>query len=153
MKPGVVLRFVVGCLACGVCVGRAFAVAAPNSLPAELKNLQGTWNLVETDVEGQAVRPRVLTQWIFVGDKLYLKSGGRTVPQGVVQLDSSHQPKAIDLIVGGNRALSAIYEFKDHKLTICSAAGERPTAFVGVGGHVLNVLERVRAPHVAKHHR
>jgi uncharacterized protein (TIGR03067 family) len=136
--------------------GLAMAAKVPrqnNAIPAELRGLQGTWNLVETDVQGQSIKPRFPTQWIFVGNKLFLRSGNRTVPQGYVDLNSSQKPRAITLVVQGKPSILGIYELRGQKLQICASADERPSLFVADGSNVVTVLEKATAPHVGRRGR
>jgi uncharacterized protein (TIGR03067 family) len=121
-------------------------------LGRELQNLQGTWNLVETAVQGQTVKPRILVQWIFNGNELFLKSGGRTMPQGFVTLDTSHHPERIDLILNGQPVVQGILQFRGNQLEVC-AASERPQYFVAEGASVLSVLERPKANHIKARRR
>ncbi len=138
----------------GACVAGLAVLGAArtgNPLPPDLKSLQGTWTLVESKVQGQLQTPRVTTQWIFVGNKLYLKNGNRTAPQGVVLLDPTTKPKTMDLLVNGQPSLLGIYKLKGHQLTVCAAATQRPTKFSPQTNMVLSILERA-APAVSKHH-
>lgn len=115
----------------------------------ELKTLQGTWNLVETDSQGQSLRPRVLTQWIIVSDKLYLRTGKQMVLQGFIQVGLSAKQKSMDLISNGQPVVLGIFRFLDHRLEVCSGA-QRPSVFVAENGNVVSLLEKAKTPRLAR---
>jgi uncharacterized protein (TIGR03067 family) len=140
MKLGRLLVWVI-VVTVSASVAKAARLPRQNALPAELRALQGTWNLVETDIDGQSIRPRLPTEWIFVGHELYLRTGGKTVPQGIVELTAG-QKKAITLVVRGRPVSLGIYELRGRKLEVCASSGQRPAVFVAEGSNVVSVLER-----------
>ena len=147
------LVLLTGLLATGICAAVPAHAPRVNPVNPELRGLQGTWKVITTSFQGQSVFARPGTQWVIRGNALFLKNGNRLVPQGLIEVDSSQKPKAINLVVQGRRALLGVYEIKDHKLTICSAANERPSLFVAEGTHVVNVLERASTPQTLRRHR
>jgi uncharacterized protein (TIGR03067 family) len=118
---------------------------------AEIKFLQGTWNLVTTETQGQTGTPPVVTQWIFVGQKLYLRTGKKTVLQGVITVSPGQKPKAINVAGKAIPPMLGIYEFSGGKLKVAAAPNDRPADFKGEGAAVVSVLERAKTSH-PKHH-
>jgi uncharacterized protein (TIGR03067 family) len=121
----------------------------PSAPLQELKTLQGTWNLVETDSQGQSLRPQVFTQWIIAGDKLYLRRGKQLVLQGFIQVGLSAKLKTIDLVSNGQPVVLGIFRFRDHRLEVCAGA-QRPSVFVAENGNVLSLLEKAKIPRLAR---
>jgi len=126
----------------------SLAAKAPTD-PAqiELAHLQGTWNLVSTSAQGQTTKPAKGTQWIISGNRLLLKSGGKTVPQGLIEIDASKTPKAIHLLGQGTPQVFGIYQLKEHKLEVCASPQQQPTVFVAEGSNVVSILEKAKTGH------
>jgi uncharacterized protein (TIGR03067 family) len=142
--------FVLASFLAQISIAAAGALKHPNAT-AELKALQGAWNLVETDTQGQSVKPTLATQWIFAGQKLYLRTGNRSILQGVIVLNPTLKPKALDVVGKGMPPVLGIYELNGHTLKVSAAPNERPASFTSEGGFVVSVLERAKPPQ-GRHH-
>ena len=142
------LFFVVGLVAQ---VNLALAAPAKSPTPAaELKALQGAWNVVETETQTHSAKPAVTTQWVFAGQKLYLRTGKKTVLQGIVSLNPAEKPKAINVVGKGAPPMLGIYQLSGHTLKVSAAPNARPTTFPSDATTVVSVLERAKTSH-ARH--
>jgi uncharacterized protein (TIGR03067 family) len=121
--------------------------AQPGDLPKERKPLQGTWQAVRLEADGE-VGPQEVTKkvrWIFTSDQ-YTGVSPETQFKGKFTLDPGKNPKEIDLApAGGKGKMLGIYSVEGDKLTLC--IGEtRPTEFTAKDGSKrrLYVLKRVK---------
>jgi uncharacterized protein (TIGR03067 family) len=119
-----------------------------SKMKSDLEKLQGAWNIVSLEMEGQKYPP---------GGSRIVIEGGRFVSlnmgaeyEGTVTVDESSSPKTFDLAFdngpeAGNQALG-IYELSGDAWKICLAlAGKkRPAEFASKPGtgHALELLER-----------
>ena len=112
--------------------------------------LQGTWNVVDAQVNGQAINADELANikgkpFVFKGDKL-IGHG-----EGDYTLDASKTPKQMDFIPregaegGKDKTFSCIYELKgdDLKITFVGPDQARPKTFDEAGAMAL-VLKRAK---------
>jgi RNA polymerase sigma factor (sigma-70 family) len=120
----------------------------------ELKQLEGTWEQVNSVVDGEAeefaegVRNRVIIR----GDSYTWESAGQLTSRGTLRVDPGKKPKAIDLTVGEGpdkgETYHGIYETSGDELRICSVPpGEaRPTKFASRqgSGRSLSTFRRVK---------
>lgn len=118
----------------------------------DLAKLQGSW--VRVLGENEARRSTAPESWTatYEGDRLTLESGGQHYRTGLVTLDASRMPRAINTwdLDGPNKdaVFPGIYEFDGDKLKVCFARpGEkRPTEFKADGsaggGFIFYVYER-----------
>jgi len=119
---------------------------------ADLEKLQGTWVLVSMQVEGQAAPPEVIEgqSVVYEGDAVTLKDGETVRRRGVVTLDPTRQPAAINTWDKDgpreDRTTPGIYELKGQTLRLCFARPDerRPDEFTTERGtgYILLVYER-----------
>lgn len=114
--------------------------------------LDGAWRVVAAEEEGKkhVMEKGKEILYVFDSGKIELRLNGKVVQQGTYQLDTSKNPKAIDMI-GNNETSAAIYKIEHDTLTICAGAFKndkpvRPTEFATKTNSksVLFVLERVK---------
>ena len=118
----------------------------------DLAKLQGSWVRVLGENDGR--RSTAPDSWTatYEGDRLTLKSGGEHYRTGLVTLDATRTPRAMNTwdVDGPNKdaVFPGIYELDGDKLKVCFAhPGEkRPTEFKADGsaggGFVFYVYER-----------
>jgi RNA polymerase sigma factor (sigma-70 family) len=120
-------------------------------MKAELDRLQGTWNIVDLEVDGTKMADGNLkaANVVVQGDTFTSISMGATY-KGAMKLDLTSAPKKLDIVFNegpekGNTAL-AIYELDGDTWRICLTVTStvRPTAFVtnAGSGHALETLKR-----------
>lgn len=113
--------------------------------------LEGTWNVVSLEVDGQQMPAGMFSgaHIVVEGDR-FQSLGMGAVYEGTVNLDNTANPKTFDLhfIAGpekGNTAL-AIYELDgdDWKICLTTRGGDRPKKFTTKAGtgHALETLRR-----------
>ncbi len=108
----------------------------------DLARLQGTWNLVAMEAEGHAAAPEDFAGRTshYDGNRLTLKSNGEARRRGIVTLDESRTPKAMNTwdLDGPyeDETLPGIYELDGDNLKLCFARpGEkRPSKFTTSSG-------------------
>jgi uncharacterized protein (TIGR03067 family) len=123
----------------------------PQRQKAEPGPLDGDWNVVALEVDGQRMPAGMLeaAHIVVEGDR-FQSLGMGAVYEGTLKLDPSANPKAFDLTFTagpekGNTAL-AIYELDgdDWKLCLTTRGGDRPKRFATAPGtgHALETLKR-----------
>jgi RNA polymerase sigma factor (sigma-70 family) len=119
---------------------RSFPVPAvePPDASAEMKKLQGTWQVVAVESDGKVIpAERVpFTRLTILGNTI-LGEGGIHDWKATFRLDVSREPKAIDLQDEGYHGglYQAIYALDGDTLTICrSNGGARPTELASKPG-------------------
>jgi len=103
----------------------------------DLAALQGTWNLVAMEAEGDDVPADAIKGWhaVYEGDALTLHSETEVRRHGITTLDPSRNPKAINTWDQDgpydDRTVPGIYELKGDSLKLCFArpGEQRPTEF------------------------
>jgi len=114
----------------------------------EIEKLQGTWNIVSLEMDGQKYPPGGSQIVIQGGQFTSLNMGAEY--SGRMVVDPSASPKAFDLLFetgpeSGNRSLG-IYELDDDTWKICLGltGKKRPKKFVSAPGtgHALEILKR-----------
>ncbi|HLJ95165.1 MAG TPA: TIGR03067 domain-containing protein, partial [Gemmataceae bacterium] len=119
-----------------------------NTFHRHIENLQGTWDLISLEKDGQAASAEEVKQrklvWIIQADQIVMQSadGQRTAMYSV---DPSRSPRRIDLIFASDpgksdETLRGIYTRKDEILQVCydPKGGLRPDQFeTAVGRNAL----------------
>ena len=120
-------------------------------MDTELDSIQGTWDIVQLEVNGTQMDAEAFagSRIIVDGDAFVTEAMGAAY-SGTVRLDSATRPKAIDLhftagVEQGNLN-RGIYERNGDEWTIClnTTGGGRPTAFAtsADSGFALETLRR-----------
>jgi uncharacterized protein (TIGR03067 family) len=131
------------------------ATAGDDAAKKELAKVQGTWQIVSAEQDGQPLPDSIVQnlKFVFKGDSLVLE-GVDDVRQKagkiMLKLDTSTTPKCMDWKVEAgsekDKAFDGIYDWKDDQLRIClsTAPGVRPGEFETKEGskRVLFVLKR-----------
>jgi uncharacterized protein (TIGR03067 family) len=109
-------------------VGSLFTLvlaAAQGALADDAKDLQGTWQVVSLEANGENKPADEFTGWKFVfeGDQGWLIKPDETSPKFKFKLDAAKAPKTIDLIVQeGNdkgKVAPGIYGLNEGQLRLC----------------------------------
>jgi uncharacterized protein (TIGR03067 family) len=105
----------------------------------DLDKLQGTWILVAMELDGEEFPAEDRKDWTaeYVGNKLTLRAGETVRRRGIVTLDPSRTPKAMntwDLTKDGefeDQTVPGIYEINGDTLQVCFArpGSDRPKEF------------------------
>ncbi len=120
----------------------------------ELDKLQGTWNVVSLEVDGQKMPAAV-----FNGSKIVVEGANFTSIamganyEGTIEVDAAHTPKTFDLrfTVGPEKGNTnfGIYELDADTWKICLSINgkDRPAKFATAPGtgHALETLQRAGA--------
>jgi uncharacterized protein (TIGR03067 family) len=129
---------------------------ATRTLADDAKDLQGTWQVVSLEANGENKSAEEFEGWKFVfeGDQTWLVKPEETSRKFKFKLDAAKAPKSIDLIAqDGNekgKVALGIYGFKDGQLRLCiNIFGDpsyRPMEFKtqDKDGAGFAVLERVK---------
>ena len=126
----------------------AFALAAALLMTADapadpdLDKLQGTWVMVSMESEGEQVAPENLKDSTseYRGNALTLRKGETVRRRGIVTLNPSRKPKAINTWDQdgpfADQTVPGIYELDGDVLKLCFArpGEERPKEFTTKGG-------------------
>jgi uncharacterized protein (TIGR03067 family) len=122
------------------------------ALRAELQRLQGEWQLVYAEVDGQAV-PADSYQGersVIRGDQLTVIKAGEVLGRATVAFDPTTEPKTfVETIAEGaykGQKFHGIYELEGDTLRSCAASAdrERPRDFTTRSGEKLFVSQRVK---------
>jgi uncharacterized protein (TIGR03067 family) len=128
--------------------------AKQKAVAKELKNLEGTWEVVFVEVggkKGQLPGDRK-ERLIFRGADFTVMQGEEVKDKGTLKIDPTAKPKSLDFKSSGDAgkagASLAIYELKGDELRVCIASpGEkRPAAFTtgADGKHYITTLHRMK---------
>jgi uncharacterized protein (TIGR03067 family) len=124
-------------------------------MPTDLERLQGNWNIVALEIEGQQM-PSMGSRIVIEGDRFITVAMGAEYG-GTIAIDTSKKPKRFDLTFTegpeqGNRSLG-IYELDGDTWRIClGLTGKtRPRKFATApgSGHALETLARGPAEETA----
>jgi uncharacterized protein (TIGR03067 family) len=125
----------------------------------DLEKLQGTWSTVSLVNNGKTLldqttppNPGPATKLAYEGNKWMVKVGDKIVASGITKLDSSRNPKEIDVMdetgMKNEKTKLGIYELDGdtYKYCLAPAGKPRPTGFVSRegSGHSLGVSKRDR---------
>jgi uncharacterized protein (TIGR03067 family) len=141
-----------------VTLGSLFAigiVTAGDDAKADLKRLQGTWQVVSATSKGEKVPAEDIAELELVidGDKISVREKGKVQERMMFKIDPAKRPRAIDFThTDGpkkDKVDHAIYQLDGDNLKICvneESGGARPTAFASSAGssHSLIVLKRAK---------
>jgi uncharacterized protein (TIGR03067 family) len=108
----------------------------------DLAQLQGAWSLVTMESEGRSLDPEEFEGWgsVYEGDRLTLKAKNEIRRRGIVTLDPTRTPKAMNTwdLDGPfqDQTVPGIYILDSDTLKLCFAQpGEkRPTEFTTKSG-------------------
>ena len=95
-----------------------------------MKRIQGTWLGNSLEENGVKRPAKVVIRLVFQGDTVKMKKEDEE-EAGTFHLDPTQKPKAVDLVMGGQR-IPGIYTLEADRLTICldtKKNGKRPTRF------------------------
>jgi len=134
------------------------AADLPNedAINQETKKLEGTWQVVRGEDNGQESPPEAIRKlklsFVFTGNKVAVKVDG--VAQGgdtTYQLDPSKKPRELDMLVKDRAVKRCIYSLDGDELKLCFPVKEetaRPTEFrtQKEDGRVLYTLKRTGPP-------
>lgn len=113
---------------------------------AELKKLQGTWELTKVVLGGtDQTKEKKGATLVFQKNRLTLNDGPNKAEQLTVTLDPKQKPPHIDLSpANDNRPVKGIYKLQKDELTIAftEAGQERPKDFDAKGVRGLLVMKR-----------
>ena len=139
------------CVATSMC-DLAMAIDRPNTeaVNAAMKQLEGTWRAVATEMGGKQMAPKELADYrlVFSGANCSIVSGKRVTSCAVV-IDPGSTPKNIDLIRTSDKVVwRGIYELKGGQLTVFLdfTGNQRPTEFKTEVGtqQVIRTYERIK---------
>jgi uncharacterized protein (TIGR03067 family) len=114
------------CMAVLVCLG--FGLFAPgddvSNAKEDSKKMQGTWIPATAELGGKLLPDEVLKAMkLVLADGKYTVTTAEQMDEGTVQLDTSKEPRAMDIVgtKGPNKdkKFPAIYELTDDTLRIC----------------------------------
>jgi uncharacterized protein (TIGR03067 family) len=140
-----------------VCFFNAAIAAADDKTANDTKELQGVWQAVSLEANGEA-RPddeAKELQIVFKGDAVFAVKAKREEPHLKFKLDARKTPKTIDLIpIDGSdkgKTAAGIYSLKDGRLRVCinifgQDTSQRPKEFKTQAGHgvVAGTFERAK---------
>jgi uncharacterized protein (TIGR03067 family) len=145
-------RFALAVMALG---GLTLAAASQTAdAKKELGKLQGTWNVVALEANGQKAPAELIknAKLVFKGDTYTFHSGDQVI-EGMVSLDLTKTPKQIDAKQlsgpGKGKTRKGIYQLEGDDLKLClgQAGGDvRPKTFATAEGEParLYVLKRAK---------
>lgn len=117
----------------------------------EIARLQGTWNIVSLELEGNKFPAEFLKgSKIEIKGNSFVSTAGGAIYKGTLKVDVSKTPRTLDLMFTegpekGNTSL-AIYEVNgdDCKICLTVTGKERPTQFATKpsSGHAFETLKR-----------
>jgi uncharacterized protein (TIGR03067 family) len=103
--------------------------------PSDATRIQGTWVLVSSEQEGEALPSESLkagaVRLIIKGNEVLVKMGDMTAALGTFALDPTKSPGAYDRTYPSGAVRRGIYRLDETTLTICLGpiGKERPSAF------------------------
>lgn len=118
-------------------IATALLLAGEDAAKADLEKLQGIWQLVAMEAEGDAMPADELgdRKAVYEGNRLSLRSGETVRRRGIITLNPSRSPKAMNTWDQDgpyqDQTVPGIYELEGDTLKICFArpGQERPKTF------------------------
>lgn len=130
------------------------AVLADAKTDADLKKLEGDWEIESVESKGKKLEGlKGKAGGLNFGKdmKLVMSNPGQKDKTGTYKIDAGKKPKEIDLVEGkdgekGSERVQAIYEVGDEKLKLGLSAqgpkGKRPSAFDGKETVILHLKRK-----------
>ena len=122
--------------------------ADKGAVEAELKRLEGTWEITSAEARGRklSLKDLGMDQVVVRGDKLTFRANGKDVKTYGLKVDPSKDPKQMDWTSKDSDPLAGIYELKGDDLMVCwgESKDQRPTALSTKkgSGTLLLILKR-----------
>lgn len=119
----------------------------------DLKELQGTWNLIYFERDGKEVQFQKETQVCNTGDTFVVKRGEQVIAAGTRKLDAGKTPKAWETTytegADKGKTFKCIYQIDGDTVKFCRAGSpddDRPTEFKTkpASGQFLAVYKRAK---------
>jgi uncharacterized protein (TIGR03067 family) len=138
--------------ACGIIalLGLSPIASAEDAAKAELKKLDGTWQLISAVTDGKPAPDDFVTkvQVIIKDGKHTVRIDGETAAKDIpVSVDPKTEPKSTTDTLPDGQTILGIYKLEGDKMTSCVAkpGQDRPKAFASEPGtgHSLRVFRRV----------
>jgi uncharacterized protein (TIGR03067 family) len=137
------------------CFFTAVVALADDKSPNDAKNLQGTWQAVGLEGNGEKLPDDQVKelQIVIKGDEIFAVRPRGEDPRSKFKLDSSKTPKTIDLspLADKGKLVAGIYSLKNGQLRLCinifgQDTAQRPTEFKTQtrDGVVFATLERAK---------
>ena len=123
-------------------------------MPKDLDSLQGSWSITALEVEGQPMPAAMLSDArVVIKNGRFTSTGMGAVYEGVLELDSSKNPRKLDMKFDAGPEKGAtnpgIYELDGDVLRICfnTRGSARPSSFATTpgSGFALETLTRAAA--------
>jgi uncharacterized protein (TIGR03067 family) len=133
--------------------GLAVAADTPKEAARELAKLQGTWNAVAVEEDGERLPAEKTKGWkLVIKDNKYTFEAGKASAEGIYRLDPAKTPKAVDATRTNGpdkgKTLLGIYRLDGDRLMMCFAEPgqkNRPASFVTKKGAGLRMYVLKRA--------
>ena len=110
------------------------ALSAEEKAPLDIKTIQGKWQAIDIEGNGQKFSPEAIKEFkvVIQGDQMYAIKSQTEDPKHKIKLDPTRSPKTIDLIPleGARKDIPAqgIYSLEDGRLKLCvNIFGKDPT--------------------------
>jgi uncharacterized protein (TIGR03067 family) len=131
-------------------------VSADDKTDAEVKNLEGDWEIEALEIKGKKIevpKGKGGGGFVFAKDrKLTIKEPGKPDKPGTYKIDAAATPKQIDLIEAKNdsgksgETMHGIYEVEGESLKLAFSAdgpkGKRPNTFTGGNVMILHLKRK-----------
>ena len=120
----------------------AFLLGGGDPPKTDLDELQGTWVMVSMETEGHEVAAEDFKNWtaVYEQNRVTLRDGDRVRRRGIITLDPSRKPKAINTWDQDgpyeDQTVPGIYDLEGDTLKLCFArpGQERPKEFTTKSG-------------------
>lgn len=124
----------------------------PDAVKQELERLQGIWQTVSVEIDGEPIRQSVRADRLTIKGTTFVLTTRTETMGGILRIDPTKRPRTIDTetVLGENKGVKAvgIYLLDGDTLRVCYAPAPRPrpTAFrtAPKSGHALVVYKRVK---------